>query len=61
MFRGVRTFELQPSGAGTAVRMKETFTGAMMGVIASDLPDFRPSFTQFAADLEAAALARGAP
>lgn len=52
MFRGVRTFTLTPTPTGgTQVTMKEVFTGAMMGMIAPKLPDFRPSFVAFLADL----------
>lgn len=59
-FKGVRTFRLVPQGDGTtAVTMAEVFTGSMMGMIADELPDFRPSFDAFAADLERAAEAGG--
>lgn len=59
-FKGVRTFTLVPQGDGTtAVTMAEVFTGSMMGMIEGKLPDFRPSFDAFAADLERAAEAGG--
>jgi uncharacterized protein YndB with AHSA1/START domain len=59
-FKGVRTFTLTPNGDGTtAVTMTEVFTGSMMGMIEGKLPDFRPSFDAFAADLERAAEAGG--
>jgi uncharacterized protein YndB with AHSA1/START domain len=55
-FRGVRTFTLTSKGDGTtAVTMAEVFTGSMMGMIEGKLPDFRPSFDAFAADLKRAA------
>ncbi len=55
-FRGVRTFTLTPRDDGTTeLRMSEVFTGSMMGMIEGKLPDFRPSFDAFAADLERAA------
>lgn len=58
-FRGVRTFTLTPRGDGTTeVTMAEVFTGSMMGMIEGKLPDFRPTFDAFAADLERAAEAR---
>lgn len=58
-FRGVRTFTLTPRGDGTTeFRMAEVFTGSMMGMIEGKLPDFRPSFDAFAADLERAAMER---
>ena len=59
-FRGVRTFELRALDDGTTeFTMREVFTGTMMGMIAPKLPDFRPSFDTFAADLETAAKAQG--
>jgi uncharacterized protein YndB with AHSA1/START domain len=55
-FRGVRTFTLEATPDGTTnVTMREVLTGTMMAMIEPKLPDFRPSFTQFAADLKAAA------
>jgi hypothetical protein len=47
---------IRASGDGsTDVTMSEVLTGTMMKMIEPKLPDFRPSFTQFAADLELAA------
>jgi len=55
-FKGVRTFTLRRRDDGTTeVTMAEVLTGAMMGMIEGKLPDFRPSFEAFAADLERAA------
>lgn len=55
-FKGVRTFTLTAKGDGTTeVTMAEVFTGSMMGMIEGKLPDFRPSFDAFAADLKHAA------
>ena len=55
-FKGVRTFELRERADGkTEVTMAEVFTGSMMGMIEGKLPDFRPSFDAFAADLKRAA------
>ena len=55
-FKGVRTFTLTPRCDGTTeVRMAEVLTGSMMGMIEGKLPDFRPSFDAFAADLKRAA------
>lgn len=60
-FRGVRTFTLTPRGDGTTeFRMAEVFTGSMMGMIEGKLPDFRPSFDAFTADLAQAAKQRSA-
>ena len=55
-FKGVRTFTLTPREDGTTdVTMAEVLTGSMMGMIEGKLPDFRPSFNDFAADLKRAA------
>jgi len=61
MFRGVRTFTLTATAdGGTDVTMAEVLTGAMLPMIAKKLPDFRPSFRAFAADLKREAEARAA-
>ncbi|MCA9704391.1 MAG: SRPBCC domain-containing protein [Myxococcales bacterium] len=55
-FKGVRTFTLTRRDDGsTDVTMAEVLTGSMMGMIEGKLPDFRPSFDEFAADLKRAA------
>ena len=54
-FKGVRTFTLTARDGGTDFTMSEVFTGSMMGMIEPKLPDFRPGFTRFAADLKATA------
>lgn len=54
LFRGVRTFELQPSGAGTTFRMREEFSGPLSGMIVKSMPDLQPSFEAFAQALAAA-------
>ncbi len=55
-FRGVRTFTLTRREDGsTDFTMAEVLTGSMMGMIEGKLPDFRPSFDAFAADLKQAA------
>lgn len=55
MFRGVRTYRLEPRGAGTRFTMTETFTGIMLPLIGRSLPDFVPVFDAYAADLKVAA------
>lgn len=55
MFRGVRTFLLAESNGTTTFTMVERLRGLMVPFAAGSLPDFRPSFEQFAADLKAAA------
>ncbi|MFN8373000.1 MAG: SRPBCC domain-containing protein [Anaerolineae bacterium] len=53
MFQGVRTYTLTPSAEGaTEFAMVEVFSGLMLPMIAGSLPDFGPSFEQYAADLK---------
>ena len=59
MFRGVRRFSISPRGKGTRFEMRETFSGLMLPMIKSQLPDFGPIFERYANDLKAAA--EGAP
>ena len=56
MFKGVRQFTLTPKGGGmTEFQMTEVFTGVMLPMIKGKLPDFRPAFEAYAADLKRAA------
>jgi len=55
LFRGVRTFQLDPFSAGTTFSMTEEFTGPLSGLIARSIPDLTDSFNQFADGLKAAA------
>ena len=56
MFRGVRTYRLTPLAAGiTRFEMLEVFSGLVLPMAASRLPDFRPIFERYAADLRAEA------
>jgi hypothetical protein len=53
VFRGVRTYTLTPKGGGsTAFSMEEVFTGFLLPLIGLSLPDFKPVFEQYAADLK---------
>lgn len=53
MFRGVRSFITEPQEDGTCIfTMKEVYSGLMLPMIKKSLPDFRPSFEQFVADLK---------
>jgi len=53
MFRGVRTFTLEPRPDGTtAFSMIEVFSGVMLPMIKRSLPDFGPSFVAYATDLK---------
>ena len=55
LFRGVRTYRLDPTGAGTAFSMTEKFSGPLAGLIAKSIPDLTDSFNQFADGLRIAA------
>lgn len=56
MFTGVRRYTLTPEKDGfTTFTMVETFAGFMLPMIAGSLPDFRPTFERYAADLKAEA------
>jgi hypothetical protein len=55
MFQGVRRFVLTPKGEVTEFAMTEVFSGVMLPLIKRSLPDFRPSFETYAADLKRAA------
>ncbi len=62
MFQGKRVFTLAPQPDGTTeFVMAETFTGLMLPLIKGSLPDFRPAFDQYAADLKRAAESAGLP
>jgi hypothetical protein len=53
LFKGERTYVLEPGGAGTRFRMREQFTGPLAPLIGRSIPDLKPSFDQFAAGLKA--------
>jgi hypothetical protein len=55
LFKGVRTFELTPSGATTRFTMSEEYTGPLLPLIWRSMPDLGPSFEQFARGLKAKA------
>jgi uncharacterized protein YndB with AHSA1/START domain len=56
MFKGVRTFTLTPNADGsTLFSMTEAFSGLMLPLIKSSLPDFVPLFETYAEDLKRAA------
>ena len=52
LFRGERTYTLTPDGTGTAFRMREEYTGPLLGLIWRSMPDLQPSFDRFAAGLK---------
>ncbi len=53
LFRGVRTYTLDPNEGGTDFHMREEYTGPLLGMIWSSIPDLGPSFQQFANGLKA--------
>jgi hypothetical protein len=53
LFRGVRTFEISAaSGGGTSFRVREEYSGPLVGLIWRSMPDLGPSFEQFAQGLK---------
>jgi hypothetical protein len=52
LFRGVRTFTLQPAGMGTDFRIREEYSGPLLPLIWRSMPDLAPSFRQFADGLK---------
>ncbi|MDP9235576.1 MAG: SRPBCC domain-containing protein [Actinomycetota bacterium] len=59
LFKGVRTFTLQPSGDDTAFSMREEYTGPMLPMIWKSMPDLQPSFDKFARGLKQRAEQQG--
>jgi len=56
LFKGVRTFILEPQGDGsTDFVMEERFSGVIFAVFKTKMPNFRPIFESFARDLALAA------
>ena len=53
LFRGERTYTLTPSdGGATTFRMREEYTGPLLGMIWKSMPDLQPSFDRFATGLK---------
>jgi hypothetical protein len=53
LFKGVRTFKLSPGRDGsTRFEMDERFSGPLLPLVGRSLPDFGPSFEQFARGLK---------
>lgn len=56
LFKGVRTFTVEPSGDGSSeFKMEEVYTGLLAPMITKSIPDMTDSFEQFADGLKAAA------
>jgi hypothetical protein len=53
LFKGERTFTLQPRGEGeTEFKLREEYSGPMLGLIWRSMPDLGPSFEKFARGLK---------
>jgi hypothetical protein len=52
LFRGVRTFTLDPAGDATRFTMREEYTGPFVPMIWKSMPDLQPSFDRFARGLK---------
>lgn len=56
LLKGVRSFDLSPSGDGSVVfTVREEFTGPLLPLLARSLPDMTRPFEDFAAGLKARA------
>ncbi len=55
LFKGVRTFTLEPEDGATRFHMREEYTGPMLPLIWRSMPDLQPSFDTFASGLKARA------
>ncbi len=47
LFKGVRTFSLEPKGDGTEFVLHEAFSGPMLGMIKGSIPDMTEAFEAF--------------
>lgn len=59
LFRGVRTYSLSPTDAGSEFVMEEVYSGPLAPLITRAIPDLTDSFAQFAEGLRSAAEAGG--
>ena len=55
LFKGERTYTLTPAAGGTHFKMREEYTGPMLGMIWGSIPDLGPAFEEFARSLKAGA------
>lgn len=59
LFKGVRTFTVEPQGDGASeFKMEEVYSGLMAPLITKSIPDMTDSFHQFADGLKRAAEAK---
>ena len=59
LFKGVRTYRLEPRRRGTRFAMHEQYSGPLLPLIGRSIPDLGPSFDQFARGLKARVEAGG--
>jgi hypothetical protein len=52
LFKGVRTFTLEPENGTTRFTVREEYTGPLLGMIWKSMPDLGPSFEKFATGLK---------
>jgi hypothetical protein len=53
LFKGERTFTLTPQGNGsTSFKVREEYTGPLLGLMWRSMPNLQPSFDQFANGLK---------
>ena len=52
LFKGVRTYTLTPTGGGTDFRMREEYSGPLVGMMWRSMSDLQPSFDRFARGLK---------
>jgi hypothetical protein len=53
VFKGVRTFRLQPGeNSSTDFSMEERFSGVMLPLVKGSMPDFVPVFERYGDDLK---------
>ncbi len=55
LFKGVRSFTLTPQGEAQHFELREVFSGPMLFMIGSSLPDMTGAFEGFCAGLKARA------
>lgn len=58
LFKGVRSFALEPIAEGTRFHMREVFSGLFAPLIVKSIPDLTPSFQRFALGLKTLAETR---
>lgn len=58
LFKGVRTYSLRPTDAGSEFDMEEVYSGPLAPLITRAIPDLTDSFVRFTEGLKAASEAR---